>query len=93
MFVTPHDPIDHPPTMGTAQEQELRTESFQQDQALFRRCTAVDRALKQQIETEVKPVCLSLLMDQMEGFGQVTMLQIVHHLFKYYGAIDEIDLK
>ena len=32
----------YPPTMGTTQEQLLVTERFQQNQALFRRCTAVD---------------------------------------------------
>ena len=27
-FVPPHNPVDYPPTMGTSQEQALRTEQF-----------------------------------------------------------------
>ena len=45
-FVTLHNPGDYPPTMGTAQEQALGTERFQQNESLFIRCTVVDRVLK-----------------------------------------------
>ena len=45
-FVLPHNPGDYPPTMGTAQNQALITESFRQNQALFIRYTTAYRALK-----------------------------------------------
>ena len=45
-FLPSHKTGTYPPTMGTAQEKALRTERFQQNQALFRRYTTVDRALK-----------------------------------------------
>ena len=32
-------------------------------------------------------------MVQLAGFGKVTTLQILQHLFNYYGTIDKIDLK
>ena len=44
-FVPPHNPRNYPLTMGTAQEQALRTETFQQNQVLFRRFTYVEIAL------------------------------------------------
>ena len=46
VFVPPHNPIYYPPTMVNAQDQALRTENFRQNQALFRKYTAVDGALK-----------------------------------------------
>ena len=57
-FVSLYKPIDPPLTMGTAQEQALGTKRLQKKQELFRRCTAVDGALKMKIVTEVQPVFL-----------------------------------
>ena len=42
----PHNMGDYPPTLDTAQEQAVGTECFKKNQALFRRYTAVDGALK-----------------------------------------------
>ena len=36
---------------------------------------------------------MSPLVDQLVGFVQFTSLQILQHLFTYYEAIDEIDLR
>ena len=41
----------------------------------------------------VQPVFLSLLMEQLTGFGQVTALQILQRLFTSYREIDEIDFE
>ena len=81
--VPPYNPRNYPPTMGTAQEQALGTKRLQKKQELFRRCTAVDGALKMKIVTEVQPVFLSSLVDQLTSFGQVTALQMLHNLFNY----------
>ena len=32
-------------------------------------------------------------MDQLKGFRQVTSLEIIRHIFRSYGAIDEIKLE
>ena len=45
-FVPPHNPVNYPPTMGTAQEQALRTKRFRQNKALFKLYTTMDRAIK-----------------------------------------------
>ena len=45
-LVPPHNPGDYLPKMGTSQEQALGTEKFLQKQALFRKYTAVDGAIK-----------------------------------------------
>ena len=36
---------------------------------------------------------MSPLVDQLKRFGQVTALQMLQHLFNWYGAIDEIYLE
>ena len=46
VFVPEHNTGNYQPTMRTAQEQALLTKSFRQNQALFRRYTAMDEALK-----------------------------------------------
>ena len=92
-FFLPHNPDDYPQIMGNTQEQALGTENFRQNQALFRKYTAVDGALKNQITTVVEPVFLSLLVDQLTGFRQVNALTMLKHLFSSYGAIDKIDLE
>ena len=49
--------------------------------------------MKKQIVTTAEPVFLSPLVDQLTGFGQVTELTTLQHLFSGYGAIDEVDLE
>ena len=41
----------------------------------------------------MEPVFLSPLVDQLTGFGQVSALTMLQHLFYSYGAIDEINLE
>ena len=79
--------------MGSSQEQALVTEKIRQNQALFRKYTAVDGSWKNQIVAVVEPVLLSPLVDQLTGFGQVSALTMLQHLFIRYGVIDKIDLK
>ena len=79
--------------MGNAQEQVIGTEEFRQNQAMFRKYTAVDGAFKKQIITEMEPVFLSSLVDQLTGFGQMYVLTMIQHLFLSYGTINEIDLE
>ena len=92
-FVPPHNPGKYPQSMGSAQEQALGTENFRQNQAMFRKYTAVDGALKKQIVTAVEPVFLSPLVDKLAGFGQVYTLTMLRHLFDSYRVINKIDLK
>ena len=79
--------------MGSAQEQALGTENFRQNQALFQKYTAVYGALKNHIIAAVEPVFLSPLVYQLTGFGKVSALIMLQHLFYSYRAIDKIDLK
>ena len=92
-FVLPHNPGDNPPTMGTDQEQALYTKRFRQNQALFRRYTAVDGVIKKQITTSVERVFLFTINDQLTGFRQMTALEMTNNLFRAYRAIVEIDLE
>ena len=45
-FLPSHNRGYYPPKLWTAIEQALGTERLQQNQALYQRCTAVDRAIK-----------------------------------------------
>ena len=45
------------------------------------------------IVTEVQQVFLSPIMDQLTGFGKATALEMLQHLFRSQGAIDEINLE
>ena len=79
--------------MGNAQELALETEKLRQNQALFRKYTDVDGALKNHIVTEAEPVLISPMGDQLLGFGQVSILTIIQQMFYNYRVINENDLK
>ena len=53
----------------------------------------MDGALKKKTITEVQPVLLSPMVDQLTQFVQVNYLKIIQQLFNTYGAIEEIDLE
>ena len=77
--------------METSQNQDLGTERFRQNQALFIKYTAMDGALKNNITTVVQPVFLSPLMDNLSGFGHVYTLIMPEHVLNSYGVIYEIN--
>ena len=93
VFVPSHNPISYHPMMVTAQEQALRTERFKKNQYLFIRCTAVGVAIKKHIVTEMQPVLLSPMVDQLTGFVQMKSFQINQRLFNYYRVIDRINIR
>ena len=66
---------------------------FRQNQALFRKYTALDGAFKNQIVAAVGTVFLSPLVDQLTGIRQVSTLTMLQHLFSSYGVIDKMNLK
>ena len=51
------------------------------------------RSLENQIIVAVQPVFLFPLVDQLTGFGQVSALVMLKHIFTSYRVIDKIDLK
>ena len=77
--------------MVNAQYQALRNENFRQNQALFRKCTAVDGYLKKRIITSVEPFLLYPLVERLTEFTQVSTLTILQHLFLIYMEIYGID--
>ena len=79
--------------METDQEQALSTKILQKNQVLFRRCTAVDGSIKNEIVTAVQKVFLSQTMDHLTGFEQETALDMLQHILWSYRSIDKIDIK
>ena len=92
-FVSPHNPGEYPPTLGTTQENPLGTDRLCKKQALFKWYTAVDREIKKQIITTVEPVFMYTIKDILKGFKKVTCMVMMAHLFRAYGKIDDINLK
>ena len=92
-FVPPHNPGDYPKEIGNVQEQAFGTEKIRQNQALFQKYTAVYGAFKNQIVMAVEPVLVSPLVDQTTGFGQMSALTMLQHLFSRDEAINEINLE
>ena len=79
--------------MVTSQEQALVTKKFHQNQAQFRKYTAVEESVKNHIVMAAEPVFLSPLVDQMTGFGQVSTLTMIKHIFKIYREIEQINIE
>ena len=48
--------------------------------------------MKKQTIHAIEPIYLSPIKYQLTGFGQVTSLDTINHLFRAHGAIDEIYL-
>ena len=88
--MTPYNPGEYPQSTRNAKEQALVNGKFRQNQALFRKYTAVE---KNYIVTEVEPVFLSALVYQLTGFGKVSTLTMLQHMLYSYGAIEKIDLE
>ena len=53
----------------------------------------MDGALKNNLVMAIQPFLLSLLVHQLMGFGQVTVLQMLQYLLNSYETIEEIDLE
>ena len=91
-LVTPHNPGDHPPTMGNAEDQALATDHFRQNQALFRKYTAVDGTLKKLNH------CSGGTSLPVPTSGPANMIRTsdcpynAKNLFSSYRTIDEINL-
>ena len=60
---------------------------------MFRKYITLDGSLKKKTITAVEPVFLSPLVDQLAGFGQVSELTMLQHLFSSYKIIYEINLE
>ena len=60
---------------------------------LIRKYTTVDGVLKKLIVVAVEQVSIYPLADQLTGYGQMSALIMLKHLFSSYGEIDEINLE
>ena len=53
----------------------------------------MDISLKNQIVTLVEPVFIYPLVNQLPGFGQVSVPTMLHHLFASFRAVEKINLE
>ena len=53
----------------------------------------MDGDIKKMTVTAVESVFLYPLVDQLAGFGQVSALTVIHHLFTSYGVIEKMTWK
>ena len=65
---------------------------FKEDQATFRLYKEVDHALRNQLIAACHPTYIRALSHDTLGFGKVTCLQLLTHLWKSYGVIKQDEL-
>ena len=77
---------------GTPNNKRLVLKSSDKTKHCFVNTPTWTEPLKQ-IITAVEPGFLFLLVDQLRGFGQVSALTMIQHLFSSYRAVNEIELE
>jgi hypothetical protein len=59
----------------------------------YRKYTSVQQALKKQIISLFKPICVDILNDNMVGYDNISAREMLDHLFETYGNITAVDLE
>jgi hypothetical protein len=60
---------------------------------IFRTWTTVEQALKKIIITAFEPMYLQIINNDMVGFDNTTVRDMLVHLFLSYGSITDVDLE
>ena len=93
-FVTPINPAGqpvHPAQVTGNQITEINRQHLEQKQ-VFHTYHEVDQALRNQIIAAVPDVYIWALKHTTTGFGNVTSLQLLSHLWSNYGVITQKEL-
>jgi hypothetical protein len=93
-FIPPVNPPaqpEHPPQSTAAQISEINR-LHSSAQATFRTYYETDKALRNQLILATPPAYIRALYDDTLGFGNVTCLQLLLHLWHNYGRITQTEL-
>jgi hypothetical protein len=80
-------------TDGTATQISAACHIWEEDVQTYRTCTSVQQALKKQIISVFEPVYLDILNDNMVGYANISVRDMLDHLFETYGNITAVDLE
>ena len=95
-FLAPTNPgafPPHPALGATAEQIALQLRRFKQEQLIYKTYTNVADALKNQLANAVDEVYLKEIDDDLIGFANVSVREMLQHLYDYHGHIDEVDLE
>jgi hypothetical protein len=80
-------------TDGTAAQISAARHIWEEDVHTYRTYTSVQQALKKQIINVFEQMYLDVLNDDMVGFANISVLDMLDHLFTTYGNITAVDLE
>eukprot|EP00978_Attheya_sp_CCMP212_P005969 scaffold13447_cov59-Attheya_sp.AAC.2 len=85
----PKKPGDDPPTALKSKDQPFVNDHYKQNQRVYEKYRNINKALKKQIEATMKEAFISTLRHELTRFNQVTVLQMVTHLYTTNGDIEK----
>jgi hypothetical protein len=80
-------------TDGTAAQVIAAHHVWEEDVQTYRTYTSVQQALKKKIISVFEPMYLEILNDNMVGYANISVRDMVDHLFETYGNITTVDLE
>jgi hypothetical protein len=93
-WVTPNAPGRAPATTdGTAAQISAARHLWEEDVQTYRTYTSVQKALKKQIISVFEPMYLDILNDNMVGYANISVRDMLDHLFDTYTNIKAVDLE
>lgn len=92
-FVAPHAPANPDLTGLTGPQISARNRQFDRNKATFNDYTSLQLALKKQLIAAVEPIYLRAIRDKYVGFGNLTILEMLTHLYSSYAKITPADLE
>jgi hypothetical protein len=80
-------------TVGTAAHISAARHVWEEDVQTYRTCTSVQQELKKQIISIFEPIYLEILNDNMVGYVNISVRDMLDHLHETYGNITAVDLE
>jgi hypothetical protein len=94
LWTTPPAPGRAPAnTDGTSAQISAARHIWEEEVQTYRTYTSVQQALKKQIISVFEPIYLDILNENIVGYANITVRDMLDHLFKTYGNITAVDLE
>jgi hypothetical protein len=94
LCTNPHAPGRAPSnTDGTAAQISTAHHTWEEDVQTYWTYTSVHQALKKQIISVFEPMYLYILSNSMVGYANISVRDMLVHLFETYGNITVVDLE
>jgi hypothetical protein len=94
LWTTPQAPGRAPANKDGAAAQISATHHiWEEDVQTYRTCTSVQQALKKKIISVFEPIYLEILNDNMVGYANTSVRDMLDHLFETYSNITAVDLE